>query len=82
MPTAAISEGACHDDHDNAEPPTTRRSRALAALSKRVIRETEAALIYGLLVPQRVPRIPIVEVVEWAENHRRFWDESYERLDE
>jgi DNA-binding transcriptional ArsR family regulator len=25
---------------------------------------------------------PLREVTEWAENYRRFWDESYQRLDE
>ena len=27
-------------------------------------------------------RSPLKEVTEWAENYRRFWDASYERLDE
>ena len=25
---------------------------------------------------------PIKQVVEWAETYRRYWDESYERLDD
>jgi DNA-binding transcriptional ArsR family regulator len=25
---------------------------------------------------------PLEEVAEWAEGYRRFWDDSYERLDE
>lgn len=25
---------------------------------------------------------PIKQVVEWAEHYRRFWEESYERLDD
>ena len=25
---------------------------------------------------------PIEQVVEWAETYRRYWDESYERLDD
>jgi DNA-binding transcriptional ArsR family regulator len=25
---------------------------------------------------------PLREVVEWAESYRRFWDDSYERLDD
>jgi DNA-binding transcriptional ArsR family regulator len=32
--------------------------------------------------PCRLEAAPLEEVAEWAENYRRFWDESYERLDE
>lgn len=32
--------------------------------------------------PCRLEGAPLKEVAEWAENYRRFWDESYERLDE
>ena len=32
--------------------------------------------------PCRLEAAPLKEVVEWAENYRRFWDASYERLDE
>src|SRR5712691_21799 len=32
--------------------------------------------------PCRLEAAPLKEVAEWAENYRRFWDESYERLDE
>jgi DNA-binding transcriptional ArsR family regulator len=32
--------------------------------------------------PRRLEATPIKEVAEWAENYRRFWDESFERLDE
>jgi DNA-binding transcriptional ArsR family regulator len=32
--------------------------------------------------PCRLEATPLREVSEWAENYRRFWDESYERLDE
>jgi DNA-binding transcriptional ArsR family regulator len=32
--------------------------------------------------PCRLEAAPLKEVTEWAENYRRFWDESYERLDE
>ena len=32
--------------------------------------------------PCRLEAAPLEEVAEWAENFRRFWDESYERLDE
>ena len=31
--------------------------------------------------PCRLEAAPLREVAEWAENYRRFWDESYERLD-
>ena len=31
--------------------------------------------------PRRLEAAPLKEVAEWAENYRRFWDESYERLD-
>ena len=30
--------------------------------------------------PCRLEAAPLEEVAEWAENYRRFWDESYERL--
>jgi DNA-binding transcriptional ArsR family regulator len=32
--------------------------------------------------PCRLEATPLKDVTEWAENYRRFWDESYERLDE
>jgi DNA-binding transcriptional ArsR family regulator len=32
--------------------------------------------------PCRLDATPLKEVAEWAEEYRRFWDESYERLDE
>ncbi|WP_435008202.1 ArsR/SmtB family transcription factor [Tundrisphaera lichenicola] len=32
--------------------------------------------------PCRLEAAPIKEVAEWAENYRRFWDESFGRLDE
>ncbi len=31
--------------------------------------------------PCRLEAAPLKEVTEWAENYRRFWDASYERLD-
>jgi DNA-binding transcriptional ArsR family regulator len=32
--------------------------------------------------PCRLEAEPLREVAEWAEDFRRFWDESYERLDD
>jgi DNA-binding transcriptional ArsR family regulator len=32
--------------------------------------------------PCSLEAAPLKEVAEWAEGYRRFWDESYERLDE
>lgn len=32
--------------------------------------------------PARLEAAPLKEVAVWAESYRRFWDESYERLDE
>src|SRR4051812_5395320 len=32
--------------------------------------------------PCRLEAAPLKEVAEWAENYRRFWDVSFERLDE
>jgi DNA-binding transcriptional ArsR family regulator len=32
--------------------------------------------------PCRLEAAPLKDVAEWAENYRRFWDASYERLDE
>ncbi|MGH7616847.1 MAG: ArsR/SmtB family transcription factor [Gemmatimonadaceae bacterium] len=31
--------------------------------------------------PCRLQAAPIKRVAEWADNYRRFWDASYERLD-
>ena len=39
-----------------------RKTDAYAALRKRMIRETELALTIGFRFPNRVPRIPTVEV--------------------
>lgn len=32
--------------------------------------------------PRWLEAAPLKEVAEWAENYRRFWDASYQRLDE
>src|SRR2546427_6074553 len=32
--------------------------------------------------PCRLEAAPLKEVVDWAENYRRFWDQSYKRLDD
>jgi DNA-binding transcriptional ArsR family regulator len=32
--------------------------------------------------PRRLEAAPLKEVAEWAENYRRFWDASFERLDD
>src|SRR5438067_2520994 len=32
--------------------------------------------------PARLEAAPLKEVAEWTEKYRRFWDESYDRLDE
>lgn len=32
--------------------------------------------------PCRLEAAPLKEVAEWAEGYRRFWEESYERLDD
>ena len=32
--------------------------------------------------PARLQAEPLKDVVEWVERYRRFWDESYDRLDE
>ena len=32
--------------------------------------------------PARLEAGPLKEVAEWAEPYRRFWEESYDRLDE
>ena len=31
--------------------------------------------------PRRLEAAPLKEVAEWADTYRRFWDESYKRLD-
>jgi DNA-binding transcriptional ArsR family regulator len=31
--------------------------------------------------PRQLQAEPLREVTEWAENYRRFWDASYQRLD-
>src|SRR3990170_8035554 len=32
--------------------------------------------------PARLEATPLRDVAEWTERYRRFWEESYERLDE
>ncbi|HEV8682580.1 MAG TPA: metalloregulator ArsR/SmtB family transcription factor [Actinomycetota bacterium] len=32
--------------------------------------------------PARLEAAPLKDVAEWAERYRRFWEESYDRLDE
>jgi DNA-binding transcriptional ArsR family regulator len=32
--------------------------------------------------PARLQAAPLMEVADWADQYRRFWEERYERLDE
>jgi DNA-binding transcriptional ArsR family regulator len=32
--------------------------------------------------PRRLEAAPLKEVADWADGYRRFWDETYERLDD
>jgi DNA-binding transcriptional ArsR family regulator len=34
------------------------------------------------LRPSRLQGVPLKEAVDWLENYRRFWQESFNRLDE
>jgi len=43
-------------------PLLRRRRESLDVVRRRIIRETEAALLYGLLSPDHAIRIPTVEV--------------------
>ena len=48
-------------------------------MRKRMLRETEVALLYGLRFPNRIPRIPVMEVGrgEWHPLFaERFWREA------
>ena len=48
-------------------------------MRKRMLRETEVALLYGLLFPKRHPRIPTMEVGdgEWHPLFvAQFWQEA------
>ncbi|MFH1109036.1 MAG: hypothetical protein V1790_07575 [Planctomycetota bacterium] len=54
-------------------------SESLDALRRRMIHETEAALLYGLRFPDRAPRIPRVEVGRGAfapAFAARFWAQT------
>jgi DNA-binding transcriptional ArsR family regulator len=32
--------------------------------------------------PARLEALPLKEIAEWTDRYRRFWEESYDRLDE
>lgn len=52
---------------------------AYEVLRRRMRRETEVALLYGLRFPERVPRIPTVEVGKGTfprEFSSSFWSEN------
>jgi len=54
-----------------------RRLEPLDAVRRRIIRETEAALYYGLHFPERAVRIPTVEVGKGRFDPAftaRFWE--------
>ena len=59
-----------------------RRSFALdpfTVMRKRMLHETEVALLYGLRFPKRIPRIPVMEVGrgKWHPVFAaRFWQEA------
>jgi len=58
-----------------------RKRHSLGLWRRRLLRETEAALIFGLLHPERAPRIPTVLVgmaefdSHWAS---RWWNQVLE----
>jgi len=61
-----------------------------ARMRKRLVRETEAALLYGLTFPDRVPRIPTLEAgtgtfhpafaAQWWQSTLDLDPESYQEL--
>jgi len=59
---------------------------SLPAVSKHLKVLERAGLITrgreGQWRPARLEAGPLKEVAEWAERYRRFWEESYDRLDE
>ena len=55
------------------------RSESLDSVRRRIIHETEVALLYGLRFPDRAPRIPRVEVGRGAFDPAfaaRFWAQT------
>jgi len=55
------------------------RSESLDSVRRRIIHETEAALLYGLQFPDRAPRIPRMEVGQGAfapAFAARFWAQT------
>src|SRR6478672_4375787 len=56
------------------------------AISKHLKVLERAGLITYMQVAQSRPRrivgAPLKEATDWLENYRKFWDESFERLDE
>jgi len=55
------------------------RRRGLVPLRKRLIRETEIALVVGLKYPERYKRIPVIEVGKGCFDRgfaARFWQET------
>ena len=57
------------------------RPRDLEAPAGARARRTDHARPRGAVAPCRLEAAPLKEVAEWAENYRRFWDASFERLD-
>ena len=56
-----------------------RRSSAYEAMRRRMIRETELGILFGLRFPERVPHIPRVEVGKGsfpAYLAMHFWSET------
>lgn len=61
-----------------------QRTESYEAMRKRLIHETEVALLYGISFPQRVPRIPTVEVGKASFSRgycRRYWQAALELSD-
>jgi DNA-binding transcriptional ArsR family regulator len=59
---------------------------SLPAISKHLkVLERAGLIVRGREAQWRPARLeagPLKEVAEWAEGYRRFWEETYERLDE
>jgi DNA-binding transcriptional ArsR family regulator len=60
-------------------------SMSMPAISKHLAVLERAGLITGSREAQRRPRRlharPLKEVADWVDHYRRFWEESFDRLD-
>ena len=62
--------------------PFQMSPRHLQASQSARARRSDCARAPGAMAPPRLKGGPLKEVADWVEHYRRFWEQSFDRLDD